>query len=143
VLKDPQNIKLLIDEDLSPRIAHLLCEQCLIDSISVRDRGLLSSNDQEILEYAFQEDRILVTANIRDFEELSRSYEVHPGIVLIRDGSLLRDEQITIVKNAIQAIEAELEDGRDMINRVLYICIDGTKKFENLSASSLEKDELN
>lgn len=140
MLKDPQNIKLLIDEDLSPRVAHLLCEQCLIDSISVRDRGLLSSNDQEILEYAFQEDRILVTANIRDFEKLARSCEVHPGIVLIRDGSLLRDEQITIVKNATQAIEAELEDGRDMINRVLYISIDGTKKFEYLSASSLEKD---
>ena len=143
MLKDPQNIKLLIDEDLSPRVAHLLCEQLLIDSISVRDRGLLSSNDQEILEYAFQEDRILVTANIRDFEELAQSCEVNPGIVLICNGSLIRDEQITIVKNAIQAIEAELEDGRDMINRVLYISIDGTKKFENLSASSLEKDELN
>jgi predicted nuclease of predicted toxin-antitoxin system len=140
VLKDPQNIKLLIDEDLSPRVAHLLCEQLLIDSISVRDRGLLSSNDPEVLEYAFQEDRILVTANIRDFEQLARSYEIHPGIVLIRDGSLLREEQIIIVKNAIQAIEAELKDGRDMINRVLYISIDGTKKFENLSASSVEKD---
>ncbi len=140
MLKDPQNIKLLIDEDLSPRVAHLLCEQLLIDSISVRDRGLLSSNDPEVLEYAFQEDRILVTANIRDFEQLARSYEIHPGIVLIRDGSLLREEQIIIVKNAIQAIEAELKDGRDMINRVLYISIDGTKKFENLSASSIEKD---
>ena len=71
MLKDPQNIKLLIDEDLSPRVAHLLCEQLLIDSISVRDRGLLSSNDPEVLEYAFQEDRILVTANIRDFEQLA------------------------------------------------------------------------
>ena len=140
MLKDSQNIKLLIDEDLSPRVAYLLCEQLLIDSISVRDRGLLSSNDPEVLEYAFQEDRILVTANIRDFEQLARSYEVHPGIVLIRDGSLLREEQIIIVKNAIQAIEAELKDGRDMINRVLYISIDGTKKFENLSASSVEKD---
>ena len=139
MLKDPQ-IKLLIDEDLSPRVAHLLCEQLLIDSISVRDRGLLSSNDPEVLEYAFQEDRILVTANIRDFEQLARSYEVHPSIVLIRDGSLLREEQIIIVKNAIQAIEAEFKDGRDMINRVLYISIDGTKKFENLSASSVEKD---
>jgi predicted nuclease of predicted toxin-antitoxin system len=140
VLKDSKNIKLLIDEDLSPRVAHFFCEQCLIDSISVRDRGLLSSNDQKILEYAFQEDRILVTANIRDFEQLARSYEIHPGIVLIRDGSLLREEQIIIVKNAIQAIEEELKDGRDMINRVLYISIDGTKKFENLSASSIEKD---
>ncbi len=140
MLTDPKNIKLLIDEDLSPRVAHFLCEKCLIDSISVRDRGLLSSNDQKILEYAFQEDRILVTANIQDFEELARSCEVHPGIVLVRDGSLLRQEQITIVKNAIQAIEAELKDGRDMINRVLYISIDGTKKFENLSASSVEKD---
>ena len=140
MLKDSHNIKLLIDEDLSPRVAHLLCEQLLIDSISVRDRGLLSSNDPEVLEYAFQEDRILVTANIRDFEQLARSYEIHPGIVLIRDGSLLREEQIIIVKNAIQAIEEELKDGRDMINRVLYISIDGTKKFENLSASSVEKD---
>lgn len=35
-----QNIKLLIDEDLSPAVARNLCEELLIDAVAVRDRGL-------------------------------------------------------------------------------------------------------
>jgi len=125
-------MKLLIDEDLSPTIARHLCEDLCIDAVAVRDRGLLGSRDDEILEYAFNEDRILVTANVGDFEDFAQLREVHAGIIFICDGGLLRDEQITIVKEAIEAISSELKAGRDMINRVLYIGMDGTQEFRNI-----------
>jgi predicted nuclease of predicted toxin-antitoxin system len=59
-------MKFIIDEDLSPRVARYLCQEFYFDAIAVRDRGLLGATDPEVLEYAFKEDRILVTANIRD-----------------------------------------------------------------------------
>lgn len=59
-------MKFLIDEDISPYVARYLCEQLLIDAVAVRDRGLLGKSDRQILEYAFNEDRIVVTANIGD-----------------------------------------------------------------------------
>jgi predicted nuclease of predicted toxin-antitoxin system len=128
-------MKLLIDEDLSPLIASYLCQKMLLDAVSVRDRNLLNKPDYEILEYAFQEDRVLVTANVRDFERFANIREVHAGIILIRDGTLLRREQIEVVNIACSAIIAEIEAGRDMINRVLYVETDRGLKFEDLPKS--------
>lgn len=129
---DQKRMKFLIDEDLSPSVARYLCEQLLIDAIAVRDRGLLGVSDREILEYAFNEDRIVVTANVLDFEKFAKAFEVHAGIVFIVEGDLLRNEQISICTEAVKSIQQEQEAGRDMINRVLYISINGTKQLETL-----------
>lgn len=125
-------MKFLIDEDLSPSIARYLCEDMLVDAVAVRDRNLLNTPDYEILEYAFQEERILITANIRDFERFANIREIHAGIVLICDGTLLRTEQMQVVNIAVVAILAEAEAGRDMINRVLYVENDKSLRFKNL-----------
>lgn len=125
-------MKFLIDEDLSPYVARYLCEQLFIDAVAVRDRGLLGISDREILKYAFNEDRIVVTANVSDFEKFAKAFEVHAGIVFIVEGDLLRNEQIEICASAVKFIQQELEAGRDMINRVLYISINGTKQLETL-----------
>ncbi|MEO1376100.1 MAG: DUF5615 family PIN-like protein [Cyanobacteria bacterium J06635_10] len=125
-------MKFLVDEDLSPSIARYLCEQMLVDAVAVRDRNLLNTPDYEILEYAFEEERILVTANIKDFEHFATLREIHAGIIFICDGSLLRTEQMEVVNVAVNAILAEVEAGRDMINRVLYVETDRSLKFENL-----------
>ena len=85
-------MKFLIDEDISPTCARYLCEQLLIDAVAVRDRGLLGKYDRDILDYAFKEDRILVTANIVDFEKFAQLLEVHCGIVFFLEGDLLRPE---------------------------------------------------
>ena len=125
-------MKFLIDEDISPSVARILCEKLLVDAVAVRDRGLLGVSDQEVLEYAFSEDRIVVTANIKDFEKFANSTEVHAGIVFIQEGDLLRKEQIKICFAAVEFIQQEIAVGRDMVNQVLYISIDGSKKLETL-----------
>ena len=38
-----------LDEDISPSVAGILCEQLLVDTVAVRDRGLLGVRDQEVL----------------------------------------------------------------------------------------------
>ena len=64
LLADQKIMKFLVDEDLSQSIARYLCEEMLLDAVAVRDRNLLNTADYEILEYAFKEERILITANI-------------------------------------------------------------------------------
>jgi predicted nuclease of predicted toxin-antitoxin system len=125
-------MKFLIDEDLSPVVARYLCQELLIDAVAVRDRGLLGKSDRIILEYSFNQDRILVTANVGDFERFASAVEIHGGIVFIEEGDLLRSEQIEVLKETVKAIQEEIEIGQDMVNRVLYISINGTKRFENL-----------
>ncbi|MEO1433239.1 MAG: hypothetical protein AAFV71_30075 [Cyanobacteria bacterium J06633_8] len=73
-----------------------------------------------------------MTANVKDFERFASIREIHAGIILICDGTLLRVEQMEVVNIAVAAILAEVEAGRDMINRVLYVETDRSLKFENL-----------
>jgi predicted nuclease of predicted toxin-antitoxin system len=125
-------MKFIIDEDLSPRVARYLCQEFCFDAIAVRDRGLLGATDPEVLAYAFNEDRILVTANIRDFEKLAAAVEIHAGIVLMQEGDLLAAEQIELIAVVVRVLQAEINTGRDLINRVLYISISGIARFEDL-----------
>jgi predicted nuclease of predicted toxin-antitoxin system len=125
-------MKFLIDEDLSPKVAERLRVESGIDAIHVRDRGLLGHPDPVILQKAYEEDRILVTANVKDFQRLARSCELHPGIVLVLDGSLSRDEQLAFLHKAIAALEQALLEGRNMINRILEIEANGRYNFYDL-----------
>lgn len=90
-------VKLLLDEMISPAAAIALAAEG-IDAWRVRDRGLEGTTDHELLDRAYDEDRILVTFNVGDFEKLVRERELHAGVVLIERAGLLRDEQIELVK---------------------------------------------
>lgn len=125
------HVKLLLDENLSPSIVVALCRDGF-DVAHVRDRGLNGATDPEVLTRAYEEDRILVTANVGDFEQLARARELHPGIVLVEEGDLLRDEQEQVTRRAIAVIVAEREAGRDMVNRVLRISRDGSRSIDDL-----------
>jgi predicted nuclease of predicted toxin-antitoxin system len=125
-------MKFIIDEDLSPRVARCLCQEFCFDAIAVRDRGLLGATDLEVLEYALKEDRILVTANIRDFEKLASAAEIHAGIVLMLDGDLRAAEQIELMAEIVRVLQVEIAAGKDLVNRVVYISISGTARFKNI-----------
>ena len=75
-----------------------------------------------------------MTGNVADFERLAASSEVHPGIVLLLDGGLLRLDQELVVRRAIPILDAELE-GRGLLNRVLRISLAGGWSLVDLPAS--------
>jgi len=128
-------MKFLIDEDLSPKVAEGLRMDDGLDIIHVRDRGLLGESDSVILQRAYEEDRILVTANVKDFQRLARARELHPGIVPVLDGCLSRDEQLALMRKVVAEIEQELLEERDMVNRVLEIEVNGESNFYDLPLS--------
>lgn len=133
MIETSQFLRFLIDEDLSPAVAKYVCENLLGDAVHIRDRNLLGLSDREIFDYAFKDERILITANIRDFEKIIQQQEIHAGMIFIQDGDLLRAEQIELVRDAIDSILYEIQQGKDMINRVLYVSRDGLKQFKYLS----------
>lgn len=97
------SVKLLLVENLSPAAAVALIADG-VDAYHLRDRGILGAPDQELLERAYQEDRVRVTSNVDDFAKLARAREIHAGIMLIERAGLLRDEQIEIIRNIAAAI---------------------------------------
>ncbi|HVJ91122.1 MAG TPA: DUF5615 family PIN-like protein [Labilithrix sp.] len=121
-------VKLLLDENISPAVAVALAADG-VDAWHVRDRGLEGTTDHELLARAYQEDRVLVTLNVGDFEKLVRERELHAGVVLIERAGLLRDEQIELMKS----VAAALAEHGDLINQVLRVAEDGAMTFENLA----------
>jgi predicted nuclease of predicted toxin-antitoxin system len=122
------NVKLLLDENLSAWAANVLCTEDGIDACHVRDRSKLGLKDPGVLDLAFKEDRILVTANVDDFVALARQRELHAGMVLLEVGDLYRDEQLVVIRAAIAAIQNE----PDLVNRVLWIRSDRSMAFEDI-----------
>jgi len=128
----PVNVKLLLDENVSPRVAEAL-RQDGIDACGVRDRGLLEASDHEVLEWAFTDDRILVTKNVGDFEKLASARELHAGIVLLEDGDLNRAAQLSTIRRVVELLRQE----RDLINRILRVAADGTMQLEDIHSGRL------
>jgi predicted nuclease of predicted toxin-antitoxin system len=63
--------------------------------------GSLQAADHVVLDCAYAEDRVLATKNVDDFVRLARAREVHPGIILVQDGDLVRDEQLRVVRASV------------------------------------------
>ena len=123
-------MKLLLDENLSPWVAAQLRTEG-VDAVHIRERGMLGATDHAVLEKAFEEERVLVTMNVADFEKLAAARELHAGIVLVTPGGLSRPEQLAILQRTIERIASE-----DMVNRALRAQVDGELVVEELPRSS-------
>ena len=123
-----QPLRLLLDEDLSPWVAQRLREDEGVDAVHVRDRGKLGVRDDEVANLAFAEERILVTANVRDFQRIANATEVHAGYIFVMDGALPRQQQRELMARVVAALLGE----RSMINRALIVEPDGGFRFVEL-----------
>ena len=120
-------VRLLLDENLSARAAVELRAEGH-DLVHLRERSRLGQSDREVLDLAFAEDRVLVTANVGDFRKLAAAREIHAGLVLLLDGGLRRDEQLEVLRRVI----GELGTAGDLVNRALTVALDGGFVIEEL-----------
>jgi predicted nuclease of predicted toxin-antitoxin system len=107
--------KLLLDEHLSPSVAHRLTVLGF-DVTSVRDRAMLGWEDWDLLDWCAREGRALCTENTHDFRALHRSYlaqgKDHLGILAVEKWSPERLLQV------LQTYLART-DGADLINQLI------------------------
>lgn len=86
---------LLLDEMYSPRIAALLVARHLNCVAVVEDTTLCASDDETVLLAALEQQRVLVTNNVVDFERLRRARAAAglqmPPLIYTDDATFPRD----------------------------------------------------
>ncbi|MBN1890245.1 MAG: DUF5615 family PIN-like protein [Thermoflexales bacterium] len=94
-------MRFLVDECTGPAVAQWLRQhQHDVFSVYEEDRGL---DDDEIVEKAFDEERIIIT-NDKDFgEKVYREGWLHKGVVLLRLGDERAANKIEVVRRLLDS----------------------------------------
>jgi predicted nuclease of predicted toxin-antitoxin system len=104
-------VRFLVDENLSPILAHLL-RAAGHDVSHVRDLGLKSAPDRAVMDRAELEDRVVVSADTDFGTLLARSGAKLPSVLLIRRLAGRRaSEQAAIILANLPAVAEDLESG--------------------------------
>jgi len=99
-------LKFLVDMQLSPALASWLKQQNH-DAIHVYHYGLGQASDEEILEAARKENRVVITADL-DFPRLLALIDLKsPGIVLFRGGDFSENQIIGLMTLVLKSIPEE------------------------------------
>jgi predicted nuclease of predicted toxin-antitoxin system len=103
-------MKLLFDENLSPKLPRLLHTQ-FPGSVHVRDCGLKGRGDQAIWEYARDNGFTLVSKD-DDFYQRSLSLGAPPKLVWLRVGNCTRSQLLDLLlkhEHEVRALESASE----------------------------------
>jgi predicted nuclease of predicted toxin-antitoxin system len=104
-------MKLLIDNALSPVVAERLRAEGH-DVAHVRDLGLASATDADVVDAAAADSRVLVSADTDFGTLLARRGTAGPSVVLLRRSSQRKPElQAALLLANLPAVETALEAG--------------------------------
>lgn len=103
-------MRFLVDECLSARIIGLL-SVAGHDVVHVQDRDLQGHVDDEVLELARAEDRVLISADTDFGEILVRSGVTLPSFVLFRQGNRGVEHRAATLLANLEEIEEDLVTG--------------------------------
>ena len=110
-------IRILLDEHVSPSLVGKLGDKGVFAAAATYV-GLSGEPDAKIWNYAFVND-FVVTSNARDFIRLL-NVEVHPGLIVLRESGLTRDEQWHRIRPVIEHV-LESDDDNFLVNKLLEI----------------------
>ncbi|HUB42002.1 MAG TPA: DUF5615 family PIN-like protein [Streptosporangiaceae bacterium] len=108
-------MKALLDEQLSPEIAALL-RQAGLDVDAVADRpDLIGRSDMRIFEVACNEDRAVITNNIKDFRPLAAQRlaqgRIHAGLILLPSPRTRTRAAVAMLADRIASVLPDNPDG--------------------------------
>lgn len=104
-------MRLLLDANLSPRVAELLRASGL-NALHVRERSMQHAEDARILDLAADEQRVLVSEDTDFGALLAGSQARLPSVVLLRSGEpLTPEDHARLLEQALSRVAAELAAG--------------------------------
>jgi Domain of unknown function (DUF5615) len=108
-------VRAILDEQLSPQIAALLCKAGYdVDAVAERE-DLAGRSDRSIFEVASSEGRAVITNNIKDFRPLAAEWlaqgRVHAGLILLPSARSRSRHSIAAIADAIELILRDHPDG--------------------------------
>jgi len=95
-------VKLLLDENLSPRLAAALCD-IYPGSLHLRDCGLRGASDDQVWQYALENDFMIVSKD-SDFAQRSLLLGGLPKVIWLRIGNCTRARVDFVLRNALDRI---------------------------------------
>lgn len=96
-------MKLLLDQNISPRLVYLLSD-LYPDSLHVVNVGLDRALDKDVWNYAHQHDCIIVTKDV-DFSEFSVLFGFPPKVIWIRRGNCSTNDIETILRENYDSVK--------------------------------------
>ena len=82
-------------------------------------RGLSGASDPVAWRYAYENDLTVITTNAKDFLYIALlNVEVHPGLIVLRESGLSRQEQWDRIEAVLQHLR-KINDSNFMLNRVI------------------------
>jgi predicted nuclease of predicted toxin-antitoxin system len=103
-------MKLLLDQG-TPRSAAALLRQAGFDAVHTGEIGMAESIDEEILQRALAEDRIIATLDADFHAHLALSQARKPSVIRIRVEGLRAEQFSKLLRNIIQQCAGDLESG--------------------------------
>lgn len=108
-------MKLLLDENLAPRLAQLLT-LAGHEAGHVRDLGLQRATDEEIFDRAAADGAVLVTEDTDFGAILAQRESTVPSLILLRSADpLTPDQQAALIVAEIPLAEGELFEGAVLV----------------------------
>jgi predicted nuclease of predicted toxin-antitoxin system len=104
-------LRFLIDNALPPGLAELLCNDGH-DAVHIRSYGMQAATDEQIVDRAVQDDRIIVSAD-SDFSAILAAQDAdRPSFILFREPDLmLARDYFHAMAPALPILEPELAAG--------------------------------
>lgn len=97
---------MLLDEDSQAKYLVNLLQAAGHDITTVNSAGLTNRPDSVVLDYARQDERILLTRNCNDFQELHQANPIHPGILAVyQDADSSKNMTYQAIVKAIANLE--------------------------------------
>jgi predicted nuclease of predicted toxin-antitoxin system len=101
------NVFLLLDEDSQAKSLVGLLKTAGHDVLTVNEAAIAGSPDDQVLEYARLQKRVLLTRNCSDFQKLHQNNPTHPGILAVYQyPDLSKNMSYSVIVNAISNLTA-------------------------------------
>ncbi|MCD8485671.1 MAG: DUF5615 family PIN-like protein [Desertifilum sp.] len=101
------SLRLLLDEDSQAKYLLNLLQSVGHDVLRVNEANLMSRSDAVVLDYARQQERVVLTRNCADYQELHQANPEHPGILAVfQNPDRARNMNYQAIVRAIANIEA-------------------------------------
>lgn len=98
--------KFLLDADM-PKSSADVIRSLGLDIVDVRDIGMRAAKDKELINYALESNRIIITRDM-DFGEILR-YPDHPGAIILRLPFEFTSQQLNnVLKDFLGSVEQKI-----------------------------------
>jgi predicted nuclease of predicted toxin-antitoxin system len=104
-------VRFLVDANVSPRVALLLADAGH-DAVAVRDVRLTAAPDDEILDWALADDRVIVSHDTDFGTLLAARRQVKPSFILVRSSDPLTADDVSgLILANLDSVSEDLDAG--------------------------------